>query len=466
MWCHNTTGTKNERVVFFHPDLGIGGAERLIIDAAVGLQNLGHKVTIFTSHCDPSHCFDEARDGTLDVRVRGNTIIPPQFLGRFSILCAILRQIHLILQIAVFSNELVKLEPTAFVIDQLSAGVPLLRLVCTNVRILFYCHFPDKLLALKGGLLKNIYRIPFDFLESWSTDCSDVIVVNSKFTKGVFGDSFPRIIKKREPKVIYPCVDLEEKKEEPEPQKLWPNKKILLSINRFERKKDVGLAIKAFAQIPEEERRGARLVIAGGYDQRVVENVSYHKELEALANSFKLQHATARNLATALAVPEEVPVLFLLSVPSAMKASLLHSATMLIYTPLNEHFGIVPLEAMLHHTPVLAANRGGPTETVIDGRSGWLRDVNKVEDWAAVMYDVLSGKISSEQLAQMGQKGRSVVFEKFGKDTMAQNLSREIEAMKQKKYRPEVVSTAWMLTVLLLGPTLLLGIGISRFLRS
>lgn len=52
-------------VVFFHPDLGIGGAERLVVDAAVGLQDLGHKVTIFTSHCDPKHCFDEARDGKL-----------------------------------------------------------------------------------------------------------------------------------------------------------------------------------------------------------------------------------------------------------------------------------------------------------------------------------------------------------------------------------------------------------------
>jgi hypothetical protein len=50
-------------VVFVHPDLGIGGAERLIVDAAVGLQQRGHKVVIFTSHCDPNHCFEEARDG-------------------------------------------------------------------------------------------------------------------------------------------------------------------------------------------------------------------------------------------------------------------------------------------------------------------------------------------------------------------------------------------------------------------
>lgn len=55
--------SKTQNLVFFHPDLGIGGAERLVIDAAVGLQNRGHRVIIFTSHCDPKHCFDEARDG-------------------------------------------------------------------------------------------------------------------------------------------------------------------------------------------------------------------------------------------------------------------------------------------------------------------------------------------------------------------------------------------------------------------
>jgi len=59
--------SQQKNIVFFHPDLGIGGAERLVIDAAVGLQNLGHKVTIFTSHCDPRHCFDEARDGIVSL---------------------------------------------------------------------------------------------------------------------------------------------------------------------------------------------------------------------------------------------------------------------------------------------------------------------------------------------------------------------------------------------------------------
>lgn len=58
-----TSPNKKNTIVFLHPDLGIGGAERLVVDAAVGLQKRGHKVIIFTSHCDPAHCFDEARDG-------------------------------------------------------------------------------------------------------------------------------------------------------------------------------------------------------------------------------------------------------------------------------------------------------------------------------------------------------------------------------------------------------------------
>ena len=40
------------RIVFIHPDLGIGGAERLIIDAALALKSKNHNVNIVTSHHD------------------------------------------------------------------------------------------------------------------------------------------------------------------------------------------------------------------------------------------------------------------------------------------------------------------------------------------------------------------------------------------------------------------------------
>lgn len=41
----------------------LGGAERLVVDAALGLQRLGHSVDIYTSYHDPEHCFEETRNG-------------------------------------------------------------------------------------------------------------------------------------------------------------------------------------------------------------------------------------------------------------------------------------------------------------------------------------------------------------------------------------------------------------------
>ena len=44
----------------------------------------------------------------------------------------------------------------------------------------------------------------------------------------------------------------------------------------------------------------------------------------------------------------------------------------LLYTPMEEHFGIVPLEAMSVGTPVIAVDSGGPKETVENKETGFL----------------------------------------------------------------------------------------------
>lgn len=41
----------------------LGGAERLIVDAAVELASHGHNVHIFTSHHDKTRCFEETIAG-------------------------------------------------------------------------------------------------------------------------------------------------------------------------------------------------------------------------------------------------------------------------------------------------------------------------------------------------------------------------------------------------------------------
>lgn len=170
-------------------DKHLGGAERLVVDAALGLQKLGHSVDIYTSHHDPEHCFEETRDGTCVLqnllqsveRCSGTLSVhapkppfPRSFKGKLHILFANARQIHLVTHL---------LRPGApkydvFFVDQLSTCVPLLRVI-GKTRVVFYCHFPDKLLAdgayvegplrRKGGLLKSIYRYPMDKLEEVTT---------------------------------------------------------------------------------------------------------------------------------------------------------------------------------------------------------------------------------------------------------------------------------------------------------
>ncbi|KAK4243793.1 glycosyltransferase [Corynascus novoguineensis] len=443
---------RSKTIVFLHPDLGIGGAERLVVDAAVGLQKRGHKVVIFTSHCDPAHCFDEARDGTLDVRVRGNTLVPTTLLGRFAILCAILRQLHLILQVTVFTHELADLAPDAFFVDQLSAGLPFLKLLAPSSSkppIFFYCHFPDLLLARgRGQPWKRLYRVPFDALERWSMGFADAVAVNSEFTKGVVARTWPALAHTRQLHVVYPCIDTsavvggaggdnEIKKGkgrtgtvevEPLP---WKQDGVVLSINRFERKKDVGLAIRAFALLPPDRRRAARLLVAGGYDPRVPENVAYHAELAELASSLGLRSATAKTLPSALhpGSGDDVEVLFLLSVPNMLKEVLLRSARLLVYTPSGEHFGIVPLEAMLRGVPVLAADNGGPTETVVEGVTGWLRDPARPEDWSTVMDRVLND-MPEQELRKMGAAGVERVKGRFAEAQMAERLEGIFEEME------------------------------------
>jgi alpha-1,3/alpha-1,6-mannosyltransferase len=53
--------------------------------------------------------------------------------------------------------------------------------------------------------LKELYRVPIDKLEEWSTGLADTVTVNSKFTAGMFERSFKSIIKK--PRVLYPPIN-------------------------------------------------------------------------------------------------------------------------------------------------------------------------------------------------------------------------------------------------------------------
>ncbi|GAB6029297.1 Alpha-1,3-mannosyltransferase-like protein [Chamberlinius hualienensis] len=410
-----------KKIVILHPDLGIGGAERLIVDLAVALKQTGeYAVTMVTAHHDENHCFKETRDGTLDVRCVGDWL-PRSVFGYCYALCAYIRMIYAALYVVIFSNLSQDLE--LIICDQISACIPFMKLF-TYAKIMFYCHFPDQLLTDRKTNLKKVYRVPIDWLEEKSTGLADVILVNSKFTGEVFRTTF-KSLDKIHPTILYPSVQptMTISKEEIEKMiKELCNKlrleysqdiRIFLSLNRFERKKNVGLAIESLAllkkTISEDTWKNVYLIVAGGYDQRVIENIEHFTELEELAKN--------------LGVSDHVR--FLRSCSENEKQSLLHSCCCLLYTPDNEHFGIVPVEAMQIGRPVIAVNSGGPKETVINDKTGYLRPPNK-DDFSAALKLILE---NVEESAAMGLYAKQHVHAHFSFEAFSNELNRIVKSL-------------------------------------
>ncbi|GAA5931846.1 GDP-Man:Man(1)GlcNAc(2)-PP-dolichol alpha-1,3-mannosyltransferase [Sporobolomyces koalae] len=495
----------NLRVAFIHPDLGLGGAERLVVDAALALQQRGHHVEIFTSYHEDGNTgrsFEETRNGSLNVHVLGNSIFPRSLLGRFTIVCAILRQLHLVAQFllatlffhlssTIFFQAFVlpldipfissadwsfrrQLEPfDVIVVDQLSTAVPFLRWFGFN-RVVFYCHFPDQLLAPgatfvrdprgpKGfslrGEISAFYRIPIDTVEEMTTGESDKILVNSDFTSQVFRSTFREL--QRIPRTVYPAVDYQAfaKKAAARSEDEWlvSETPTLLSINRFEGKKNIALAVEAFAKV-RQDHPNLRLIVAGGFDPRLPDNVMTLATLQQLAAKYEIsQHtysAAPLSPITKTVAPRRRPtisaqaptrvdfpqILFLLNMTSAQKSYLLsaESNIALLYTPMYEHFGIVPLEAMASGIPVIATTSGGPTETVVDeglpesittsdsgstttNTTGLLR-ANKVDVWAEAIQSLV--KLSPTARTAIGNAGRERVKNVFSRERLGESLER------------------------------------------
>lgn len=235
--------------------------------------------------------------------------------------------------------------------------------------VVFYCHHPDQLLSSPGGCVKYLYRIPLNYFEEITTGMAHKVFVNSRYTNDVFKNTFRRL--KVKPEVLYPSINTDffnktriVSIERILDRKLPDDSIILLSINRYERKKKLSLAIEALAELEKlltkEVYKRVYLIMAGGYDKRIEENVEYHLELIGLADEL---HVTDK-------------VIFLRSPSDVDKVSLLHHCKIVIYTPPNEHFGIVPLEAMYVGKPVIAHESGGPTESIISGETGFLVDLS------------------------------------------------------------------------------------------
>lgn len=439
-------------------------------------------MTIYTAHHDPSRAFAETGGGPFRVVVAGSWFPRSLACGRAIALCAYIRCILAAFRIA-WDGRRSGREFDAVIADQVSAVVPFLHLLASTAAVLFYCHFPDLLLARPrapgsfSAALHAIYRKPLDAIEQASTGAADSLLVNSEFTAGVFASTFPRLARRGIlPKVLYPAASIPTEEALERARRTWrevlpaevvslvegeektnKNKKksssppppaVFVSINRFEGKKGLPLALRALGELDkllasEESKESKKknkkaergvppppppvLVFAGGFDARLPENASVLASLEGLASELKLSSRVA----------------FLPSFTDEQRGALLAVATAVLYTPENEHFGIVPVEAAAAAVPVVACSSGGPKESVVDGETGFLRNPDAIE-FARSMLELVVAEGGDEgegeqrrRAGEMGAAARARAAAVFSRAAFGEKLEREVREMVEAKAEKE-----------------------------
>ncbi|OMJ23118.1 Alpha-1,3/1,6-mannosyltransferase ALG2 [Smittium culicis] len=249
--------------------------------------------------------------------------------------------------------------------------------------------------------------------------------------------------------------------------------KVLLSINRFERKKNLSLAIKTFSKVLDSKylnyskksdedspMTNIVLIVAGGYDPNLPENVDHLGELIETTKEENLQYqilwpsSYSNNKYPRSSSNEKSKglVLFLPSFSDNVRSYLFKIASVALYTPENEHFGLVPVESMYMSVPVIAVRSGGPKETIVDGKTGFLCKSTPEEFSIAVLQvlDIGPKKYSKDAILspkEMRLEAHNHAKARFSLDTFSTQLQECVyEALESGNQLPIVFPIIVLLT--------------------
>jgi glycosyltransferase involved in cell wall biosynthesis len=135
------------------------------------------------------------------------------------------------------------------------------------------------------------------------------------------------------------------------------------------------------------------------------------------------QEAEERNRLEQLAASHQVCLSCHTMIPNEELVRLYNVAQLVVYAPLMEPFGLVPLEAMACGTPVVGVREGGIPESVVDGHTGLL-----VERDARAFAQAIEKLLMDKRLtAQLGQQARQYIVEKWTWDKAVQSLETHLQ---------------------------------------
>ena len=274
-----------------------------------------------------------------------------------------------------------------------------------NERVLWYCHTPlrDVYDLYKYRLSqKKLHQKPIHMLGAQAIRMIDKGVVKS--IENIVANSFntrSRIIKyygRKDARVLGGGVEYKDYDKGDDdkyffyPSRISPNKRQDFAIRAFNHFK---------RQLP-----GYRLIIAGPVSQDKFYQ-SYYSKIVALSKMIG-----------------DIEVLT--DVNDRQLKALYSNCTAVLYPPINEDYGLVPLEAMASYKPVIAVNEGGMKETVEDKKTGML--VNTMDDMGNAMKEIAENPSLARQ---MGKLGREHVVKHYSWKDFFKEFDKELNKTKK-----------------------------------
>ncbi|VVC04510.1 Trehalose synthase [Candidatus Bilamarchaeum dharawalense] len=273
-----------------------------------------------------------------------------------------------------------------------------------NKPVIWYCHTPNReAFDLYNWRMKK--RGPFSKAIFWASikafkhfEFKTVPKIEYVFTNSINSQSRIKKYLNRESEVLYPGVEYEK-------FSCKSSDQFFFYPSRITPEKELEFAIEAF-KLFSSRTKGWKLVISGSLSDRP-EHQAYYKKIKSLCSS---------------------EIIIETNISEDRLHELYATCTAVLYTPVNEDFGLVPLEAMASSKPCIARSEGGPRETILNGIDGFLVD----SAWAmAEKMEWLSKH--PDKCASMGRMGRKKVQQDFTWDKFLKRFEQKANEVINSK---------------------------------
>jgi len=361
------------RIAIYYPWLYLtSGIERTILET---VKRSSHEYTIFTNHFDKKNTYSGFKN--LNV-IELNRI--PVDRGLWSVAKAALVISLQKIDLSSFDVLFVHSDGIGGLILNRNKEIPAICFCHTPLRPVFDEYYRKRVITKYPGprrLLFDIFSLFFKFIDKqiWRRYRYVFFNSNETLSRAKKGKLLEGLKDKYE--ILYPGID--QKACRP----TWKYKKYFLIAGRIMWTKNIELGIRAFLKFKEKypTHSNFNLVIAGQVDKK---SKPYLKRLRKISNKRK-------------------DIKFIVS-PSEKKLRKLYSECYaVVLASFNEDWGLTLLEGNAYGKPSIAVNKGGPRESQVNGKTGYL--VNpKIEDFVEKMAKLAGNKELARRLGRQAHR--------------------------------------------------------------